>query len=135
MVRLRSAVRPKPFSICCKAHKVETRELLRTLRLWSGVVLFVYVTTHLLNHTLGLVSLGAMEQGSELFKLLWRSPPATIALVLAFVLHVCLVFWSFYRRRSLKLRPSEWAQIVMGAAIVPLGAVHVIGTRVAHEMV
>jgi adenylate cyclase len=114
---------------------VETREALRALRLWSGVVLFTYVTTHLLNHTLGLISLGAMEQGSVWFKLLWRSPPATVALVSAFILHVSLVFWSFYRRRSLKLSANEWAQIVMGAAIIPLGAVHIVGTRVAHEMV
>ncbi len=114
---------------------MEARELLRTLRLWSGVVLFIYVTSHLINHTLGLISLGAMEQGAVWFKLLWRSPPATFALVSALVLHVTLVFWSFYRRRSLKLTPSEWGQIVMGAAIVPLAAVHVIGTRVAHEMV
>jgi len=112
---------------------VETRDLFRILRLWSGVVLFSYVTTHLLNHTLGLISLGAMEQGAVLFKLLWYSPPATLALAGAFVIHVSLVFWSFYRRRSLKLRASEWLQIALGASIVPLGAVHVIGTRVAHE--
>ena len=31
------------------------------LRLWSGYVLFLYVVTHLLNHALGLVSLGALE--------------------------------------------------------------------------
>ena len=35
----------------------------RRLRLWSGLVLFVYVATHLANHSLGLISLEAMEGG------------------------------------------------------------------------
>src|SRR2546425_1604276 len=35
----------------------------RRVRLWSGLVLFAYVTTHLANHSLGLVSLDAMEAG------------------------------------------------------------------------
>ncbi len=113
---------------------METRDVLRSVRLWSGVVLFAYVTTHLLNHTLGLVSLRTMEQGAALFRLLWYAPLGTIALALAFVLHVILVFWGFFHRRSLRLTPGEWTQIVLGAAIVPLGAVHVIGTRVAHEL-
>ena len=42
------------------------------LRLVSGIVLFVYLTTHLLNHALGLVSLEAMEQGRLAFLAVWR---------------------------------------------------------------
>ncbi len=35
--------------------------MVRRLRLCSGLVLFAYVTTHLANHSLGLISLDAME--------------------------------------------------------------------------
>jgi adenylate cyclase len=33
------------------------------IRLWSGIVLFTYLTTHFVNHSLGLVSLDAMAAG------------------------------------------------------------------------
>jgi len=33
------------------------------LRLWSGCVLLTYVTLHLANHALGLVSIDAMDAG------------------------------------------------------------------------
>ena len=35
----------------------------RQLRLTTGLILFTFVTTHLLNHALGLISLDAMEAG------------------------------------------------------------------------
>jgi adenylate cyclase len=47
----------------------------RRVRLASGLVLFAYVTTHLANHALGLVSLDAMEAGRVYFLALWRAPP------------------------------------------------------------
>ena len=37
------------------------------LRLYSGLILFVFVTGHLFNHTLGLVSLEAMEAARSIF--------------------------------------------------------------------
>ncbi len=35
--------------------------MVRRLRLWSGLILFTYLTTHFANHALGLISLRAME--------------------------------------------------------------------------
>ena len=37
------------------------------VRLTTGLILLTYVTTHLANHSLGLISLGAMEAGREWF--------------------------------------------------------------------
>jgi len=37
--------------------------VVRQIRLWTGLVLFTYLTTHFLNHALGLVSLDAMAAG------------------------------------------------------------------------
>ena len=44
------------------------------LRLWSGYALFFYVVTHLLNHTLGLISLRVLEAGRHWFVLIWHNP-------------------------------------------------------------
>jgi hypothetical protein len=43
--------------------------LVRSVRLWAGVVLCGYVITHLANHALGLISLQAMDNGRAWF--LW----------------------------------------------------------------
>lgn len=110
----------------------ETR--LATLRIGSGLVLFVYVTTHLLNHALGLISIDAMEQGSFWFKLVWRSWPFTIVLYGAITVHFVAALYRLYVRRSLKMRWSEAVQIALGLAIPFLMVVHVVGTRYAHQV-
>ena len=45
----------------------------RRIRLFTGLVLFTFVTTHLLNHALGVVSLHAAEEGRLWFTAFWRS--------------------------------------------------------------
>lgn len=104
------------------------------LRLWSGVVLFVYVTTHLLNHVVVLASMTTADAVLGVLAAIWRSPPGTLVLGGAFLAHFALALWSLYRRRSLRLTRWEWTQLAFGLAIVALGIVHVVGTRVAHDL-
>lgn len=100
-------------------------------RLISGVVLYVYVTTHFLNHALGFLSLEAMEQGRQVFLGVWRTAPGTAILYLSMITHVMLVLWSLYRRRSLIMPPREMVQIICGLLIPPALSLHIIGTRLA----
>jgi hypothetical protein len=44
--------------------------VVRQIGLWAGLVLFTYLTTHLLNHAFGLISIDAMLAGGEWFVLL-----------------------------------------------------------------
>jgi adenylate cyclase len=104
------------------------------LRLWSGYVLFFYVVTHLLNHALGLISLRVLEVGRTGFVFIWHNPVGQIVLYGALFTHFSLALWSLYRRRALKLSPWEWTQWALGALIIPLGALHVVGTRLAHAL-
>lgn len=103
------------------------------LRLWSGYVLLFYVTTHLLNHALGLISLRVVEAGRIWFVFIWQGLPGQIALYGALLVHFTLAMWALLRRRRLRLSPWEWTQFALGWLIIPLGAVHVVGTRVAHD--
>ncbi len=107
--------------------------MIRRVRLWSGVVLFVYVGTHLANHALGLVSLEAMEAGRNWFLAAWRSPAGTVALYGSVVAHAGLALWSLYRRRNLRMPRWEAIQIAIGLLIPLLLAEHVIGTRYMFE--
>jgi adenylate cyclase len=104
------------------------------LRLASGIVLFVYVTTHLLNHALGLVSRPAMEAALAPLEAIWRSGPGTVALYGALLTHVTLVLYSLYRRRDLRMPAREVVQIVMGLSVPFLLAEHVIATRGVAEL-
>jgi adenylate cyclase len=103
------------------------------LRLWSGYVLLFYVTTHLLNHALGLISLRVVEAGRVWFVFIWQGLPGQTALYGALLVHLTLAMWALLRRRTLRLSRWEWTQFVLGWSIIPLGALHVVGTRIAHD--
>jgi len=104
------------------------------IRLWSGIVLFAYVTLHLLNHAAVLASVQTADAILRVAVAVWHSPPGTAVLYGAFFLHVALTFWALFRRRSLRLTRWEWAQLVLGLAVVPLGTTHIVATRGAHEL-
>ena len=104
------------------------------LRLWSGYVLFAYVTTHLLNHSLGLISLRVIEAGRIWFVYAWQSLPGQALLYGALLVHFSLALWAIMRRRSLRLSAWEWTQLALGMSIIPLAAIHVVGTRLAQEL-
>jgi len=106
----------------------------RRLHLITGLILFTYVFTHFINHSLGLISLDALESGRRVFNLLWRNPVMSAALYGALLIHISLALWSIYRLRRLAMPPWEAAQILFGLAIPPLVMLHILGTRFAHEV-
>jgi adenylate cyclase len=106
----------------------------RRLRLTTGLILFAYLATHLLNHALGLVSLEAMEQGRRWFLALWRNPVGTAALYGALLTHFALALLSVYRRRHLRMPAWEATQLLLGLTIPALLVPHAVGTRGAHEL-
>jgi adenylate cyclase len=106
----------------------------RRLRLLTGLVLFAYVTTHLANHSLGLVSLGAMEAGRVWFLALWRNPVGSLLLYGSLVTHVALAFWALYERRTLRMPAWEAAQLGLGLIVPPLLVSHIVGTRLTWQI-
>ncbi len=104
------------------------------LRLASGLVLMAFLASHLANHTLGLISWRTMEAGREVFLVIWRNPAGTTLLAGGLAVHFVLVFYSLYRRRTLRGLPwSEIVQLLAGLAIPPLVVLHVIANRLLHE--
>jgi adenylate cyclase len=106
----------------------------RRLRLATGLVLFAYVTTHLINHSLGLVSLAAMEAGRGWFLGVWRNPLGTVLLYGSLLIHIGLAFRALYERRTLRMPLWEAAQLALGLCIPPLLMGHVFGTRVTWQL-
>ena len=108
--------------------------VLRNARLVSGLVMMVFVVTHLANHALNLISLEAAEAGRQVFIAAWRNPPATVLLYGSLLVHFVLVLVALHRRRTLVMPPREAAQVLLGLLIPLLVAEHVVGTRLLHEM-
>ena len=106
--------------------------MLRRIRLGSGLVLLCYVGTHLLNHALGLASLEALEAGRDVFVGFWRSWVGVVLLYGALMVHLGLVLYTLYQRRTLHLKPLEYAQILLGLIVPFLMIEHVIGTRLLN---
>lgn len=107
---------------------------LRQIRIGAGLVLFFYVLTHFLNHSIGLISFELMETAGVGFRAFWRFLPISILFYGALLVHLILVFYALYERRSLKLPGREWLQIALGMAVPLLMAVHVGATRGLYEI-
>jgi adenylate cyclase len=105
--------------------------VIRRLRLASGLVMFAYVTTHFVNHSLGLISVQAMDAALEHIYQYWASPLGGLILYGAFSIHYCLALWALWLRRSLKMPAAEAVQLVLGFSIPFLLTEHVLKTRVS----
>ncbi|MBT3808955.1 MAG: adenylate/guanylate cyclase domain-containing protein, partial [Rhodospirillaceae bacterium] len=105
----------------------------RGLRLGSGLILFVFVLTHLTNHALGLISLEAMETGRHYFLLAWRNPVGTTLFLGSLVIHMMFALHALYSRRRLKMSIGEALQLILGFAAPVLLVSHILGTRAAMQ--
>lgn len=103
------------------------------MRLPSGLILLTFLTTHLLNHAAGLVSLDVMEGGLKLFILVWEKQPGLTLLSAAFLVHIANALVSIWQRHNFRLKPWQAVQLGLGLAIPLLLAAHVFGTVVAFE--
>jgi adenylate cyclase len=106
----------------------------RNLRMTSGLVLFAYITMHMVNHALGLISLRAAETGLEYATELWYSAVGTVLLYGSAATHFLLALWSVYERRTFRLPPIELIRIAAGFTLPILLINHAANTRLAYEM-
>ncbi len=108
--------------------------ILRRLRIGSGLILFTFAATHLLNHGFGLVSIDAMDAVRDVRTAITRSVLGTFILLLAALVHMILGITKFLRRRTWRMSLVEAVQLAFGLLIPLLLFRHIIGTRIAHEM-
>ncbi|MDK1388928.1 adenylate/guanylate cyclase domain-containing protein [Sinorhizobium sp. 8-89] len=96
----------------------------------SGAVLGTFILCHFFNHSLGLISIDAMEAGRRTFTLLWHSVPGTILLYGALLLHFMMALDSLYRRQTLRMPAREALKIVFGLSLPFVLMAHVVAARV-----
>src|SRR5258706_6801408 len=105
------------------------RQLERRLRLATGLIIACFIVGHFLNHSLGVVSIDAMDRVRAVLAAWWRSAPGTVLLYGSLITHFALALVSLYRRTTLRMPVWEAAQLVLGLAVPPLLIAHVVGTR------
>ena len=86
--------------------------LIRRARMYSGLVIFLYVTVHLVNHSTGLISLEAMEGLRQRVSAFNRHIIVTVILYAALLVHALLGFQHLLTRRSFKMSAKDWIQLV-----------------------
>src|SRR3954470_11515901 len=107
------------------------RRLERRLRLATGLIVACFIIGHFLNHSLGVVSIDAMDRVRAVLAAWWRSAPGTVILYGALLTHFALALVSLYRRTTLRMPFWEAGQLVLGLLIPPLLIGHVVGSRFA----
>lgn len=106
---------------------------MRRIRLYSGLVLFAFLATHLVSHALGLISLDAAEAGMRLAVAVWHSRIGTALLYGAALVHVALALRTLFTRAHWALPPIEIIRLAAGFSLPWLLIGHAVSARLATE--
>ena len=105
------------------------RPTLAELRSTTGLIIGLYVTMHLSNHALGLISIRAQEAARPWVMALWHSPPGQVLLYGSLSIHAAVALIVLFRRRTIYMPAWEAIQILLGLTIPYLLLVHIVNTR------
>ena len=110
--------------------RVSIRKLtLADFRSVTGLIIGLYVTMHLSNHALGLISVYAQETARPWVMALWHSPPGQVLLYGSLSAHAAIALLILFRRRHYYMPAWEALQILLGLTIPYLLLVHIVNTR------
>jgi adenylate cyclase len=107
---------------------------LRQIRFASGLVMFSYIFSHFVNHSIGNVSYDFMETWLTWHIWWWRNPLVTSVLYTAASVHFSLGLWALYQRRHFRYAGPELAQLILGLSIPLLFIGHFDAVRVTALM-
>ncbi len=101
--------------------------VLRAVRIWSGLFLLAFVTSHLTNLSFGLVSINAMDAARPYLSGIWTGQITGALLMASLVSHFFLGLWAIYMRPTFRTNTQDIVQLLTGVFVVPLLATHAIG--------
>jgi adenylate cyclase len=107
-------------------------EIARQARLATGLILFAFVLTHLLNHALGLISVDLMERVQQWRMAVTRHPAGTAMLYGSLGVHMVLALARTASRHCLRLPKLEIVQLLLGIGIPLLLLLHLADTRLSN---
>ncbi|WP_299647926.1 adenylate/guanylate cyclase domain-containing protein [uncultured Tateyamaria sp.] len=116
------------------AHAIWRGSWATKVRIVSGLILMLYLTLHILNLAVILISPTAFDafQAARLWVI--RSDPGTVIIMGAMLSHMVLSLGKVVVARTLRMPLTDWVQISLGLLIPIMLVDHLIYTRAAHEM-
>lgn len=108
--------------------------MVRTLRIFTGLYLLAYVTSHLINLSLGLISIDAMDAARPFLSGVWTGPVTGLILFGMLLAHYLVGLWSIYARPRIGGTAQDIVQALSGLAIIPLLAIHAIGVNMLKRV-
>jgi adenylate cyclase len=111
-----------------------TQYMVRWARATTGLVLFTYSLSHLVNHAFGVRSVASMQATSGFLLAPWQSYVGLSALYGSFLVHGALGLLALYRRRHLRMPASEVAQLALGLTIPLLLLPHAGALRIGYSI-
>lgn len=101
----------------------------------TGMIMFVFITMHLANLSLGLISLQTMEDWRPVLSGVWSDFfVLKVLLQASLVLHFALALYSLFWRNTLKVPAYDMAQMIAGILIIPLLGLHVFGIIAVRDL-
>lgn len=101
----------------------------------TGLVMFVFITMHLANLSIGLISIQAMEDWRWTLSGVWSTfEPLEILLKISLIVHFLTALVSLYMRNTLKIPAYDMAQLIAGILIIPLLGTHVFGVMAIRDL-
>jgi len=108
--------------------------MIRTLNIVSGLTLFLFITTHLLNVSLGIISIDVMEASRPYFFAIWTNFPIEIVLLLALFVHPILGLRALYLRNTLRMSNQDKIQLLSSLLIIPLLIPHIVAIKAGENL-
>jgi len=100
----------------------------------SGLTLFLFITTHLLNVSLGIISIDVMEASRPYFFAIWTNFPIEIVLLLALFVHPILGLRALYLRNTLRMSNQDKIQLLSSLLIIPLLIPHIVAIKAGENL-
>ncbi len=117
-----------------KALTSESNFMAKRIRLITGLILFAFLTSHLLNLSFGLISLEALDDSRLWFLFFWATKPGVALIMISVVTHLVLGLTALYNRNTLKMNRSDIVQLILGLVIFPLLFGHMLGVVIGPLM-
>lgn len=115
------------------AHPVWRGNWTTRVRVVSGLILMLYLTAHIANLAVILISPAAFDAVQSARLWVVRSDVGTAIIAAALVSHVVLSLGKVVASRTLRMPLTDWVQIGLGLLIPVMLVDHLIYTRAAHE--
>ena len=106
----------------------------KRVRLITGLILFTFLTCHLLNLSFGLSSLADLDESRQWLLWFWSTGVGTALLMASMIAHLSFGLLALYKRNTLRMNVTDTVQLALGLLIFPLLFGHLLGNVIGPVM-